>query len=253
MRKAKFVAGVILALGIVTAAEVFAESGSVQFSADMRQSGPQGDAHSKMYVGKDRMRMEMEQGGQQIVRIVDNSKNIEWILYPDQQSYVEHRLPQTATPGAGQADDANPCAAMPGATCEKLGTDTLSGRPVVKWKMTFSHQGKVFESTEWIDTERNMPLRSERADGSRNELIFLGQEQVGGRTAEKWEMKSAQPGKAPESSYQWYDPRLELAIREEFPGGFVRELVNIREGQQPESLFSVPAGFKAISIPGQGK
>lgn len=197
--------------------------------------------------------MEMEQGGQRIVRIVDNSNNVEWILYPDQQSYVEHRLPQTATAGAGQADDANPCAAMPDANCENLGTETVSGRQAVKWKMTFSHQGKVYASTEWIDKERHMPLRSERADGSRSEMVFLGQDQLGGRPAEKWEMKSSQSGKAPESSYQWYDPQLDLAIREEFPGGFVRELVNIREGQQPESLFSVPAGFKQISIPGKGK
>jgi len=252
MRKVKFLVGFSLTLGLAVSAVAHAELGGAEFSADMRQSGPQGDATSRMYVGKDRMRMEMEQGGQQIVRILDSSKKVEWLLYPDQKSYMERGAPAAGAVGAGQTDESNPCAAMSGATCENLGTETVSGRQAVKWRVTFSHQGRVFASTEWLDSERNIPLRSERADGSRSELVFLGQEQLGGRTVEKWEMKSSQQGKAPQSSFQWYDPKLKLAIREEFPGGFVRELVNIREGQQPEHLFVVPADYRQISIPESG-
>lgn len=248
MRSARFLARLSLLAGVVAAAAVYAEFGEVEFSAEMRQSGPQGDSTSKMYVGKDRMRMEMEQGGQKIIRIVDNDKQVEWILYPDQQSYMERKGAAGGSPG-GSADDTNPCASMPGATCENLGTETVGGRQAVKWKVTLSHQGKDFQSTEWIDSERNMPLRSERSDGSSSQLTLLGQEQLGGRAVEKWEMKSSRPGKAPETSYQWFDPTLKLAIREEFPGGFVREMVNIRVGQQPDDLFVVPPGYKQISIP----
>lgn len=251
MRKISFLVGLSLLAGVVTAVPVYAGFGTVEFSAEMRQSGPQGDSVSKMYVGKDRMRMEMEQGGQKIVRIVDNDKQVEWILYPDQQSYMERKMP--GGEAGGKSEDTNPCGAMPGATCENLGTETISGRPAVKWKVTFSHQGKVFQSTEWMDSERNVPLRSERGDGSRSEMTLVGQEQLGGRTVEKWEMKSSFPGKAPETSYQWFDPTLDLAVREEFPGGFVREMVNIRVGQQPDELFVVPPGYKQISIPGPGQ
>jgi hypothetical protein len=252
MRSAKFLVGLSLALGVGCSAAVYAEIGGVEFSAEMRQSGPQGDSASKMYVGKERMRMEMEQGGQQIVRIVDGRKNVEWIVYPDQKSYMERSAPAAGEIGAGQTEQANPCAGMPGATCEKLGTETVSGREAVKWRISFSHQGKAFESTEWIDSERNIPLRSERADGSRTELVFVGKEQLGGRTVEKWEMKTSQPGRAPQSSYQWYDPKLKLAVREEFPGGYVRELVNIQVGEQPEDLFTIPADYRRISVPSGG-
>jgi hypothetical protein len=251
MRSATSLVGLSLLAGVVASAAVYAEFGTVEFSAEMRQSGPQGDSQSKMYVGKDRMRMEMEQGGQQIIRIVDNTKQVEWILYPDQQSYIERKGPGAAP--SGQADDTNPCASMPGATCEDLGTETVNGRKAVKWKVAVSHQGKVYESTEWIDSERKVSLRSERADGSRSELTVLGQEQLGGRAVEKWEMKSSLPGKAPETSYEWFDPTLKLAVREEFPGGFVREMVNIRVGPQPDDLFIIPAGYKRISIPGPAK
>ncbi len=52
---------------------------------------------------------------------------------------------------------------------------------------------------------------------------------------------------------RWFDPELNLAIREEFPGGFVREMKNIKLAPQDASLFEVPAGYKKIALPQGGQ
>jgi hypothetical protein len=47
-------------------------------------------------------------------------------------------------------------------------------------------------------------------------------------------------------STQWYDPELQIAIREELPGGYFRELRSIQLGPQPDHLFSVPDGYRLV-------
>ena len=57
------------------------------------------------------------------------------------------------------------------------------------------------------------------------------------------------PGGQTQVSYQWFDPELNTNIREEGPGGFMREMRNIKTGKQPVKLFTVPAGYEEISMP----
>jgi len=82
---------------------------------------------------------------------------------------------------------------------------------------------------------------------------MLGTEAVNGRSAEKWEMTANFPNGQNRVSYQWYDPALQMIIREEQPGGFTRNLTNIKQQAQPAALFSIPAGYKEVSMPqGEG-
>jgi hypothetical protein len=89
-------------------------------------------------------------------------------------------------------------------------------------------------------------------DGSGMELAFRGTEKVSGRMTEKWEMKTTSPDGEGQVSYQWFDPELKTNLREENPNGFVREMRNIKPGKQPDSLFTVPAGYKEITMPEGG-
>jgi hypothetical protein len=86
-------------------------------------------------------------------------------------------------------------------------------------------------------------------NGETMELILVGQDTIDGRAVEKWEMTTTAPDQAPTKTLQWYDPQLKLAVREEFPGGFVRELTSIRIGEQPDHLFTVPAGYNRTEMP----
>lgn len=241
----------VLSLLATTAA---AELAGVEFSAKVLSLAPDGQTSTgRMFVGDGRMRMEMAQDGREIVRISDQNRRAEWILFPDQQTYLEHGAPsEPAAPAGGSAsaaDGADPCAGTPGMTCRRIGEETIAGRPAVKWEMAATHEGQTLTGTQWIDVERGMPLKQELPNGPTMELRLLGSEEIGGRAVEKWEMRVMAPDQPVSTTLQWYDPQLRLAIREEFPGGFVRELTEIRVGPQPDHLFTVPAGYTRAEPP----
>jgi len=229
------------AVGMDTAA---ARGPLQQFSAETYQKAPQGGEQSgKLFVGAGVTRREMAQNGEQIIQIADDNKGAQWVIFPSRRSYMEQQSPAGMAP-AGAADN-NPCAVMPGATCTDLGSEVVSGRKAEKWQIQMSYQGQIQSITQWIDSERGNPLRSESAAG-RMEFRLVGQDSVAGRPVEKWEMSVTQGNTPPQRSYQWYDPQLGVTIREEMPGGYVRELRNIQVGTQPGELFVVPAGFQKM-------
>lgn len=248
MPKSKFLLFLNAIVG-VCAATAFAQPVDSEFYADIVQKGPQGPGSTaKMYVGKDRIRTEITQNDQQIVHIVDNNKNTEWVLYPSERTYMQMRY--AATPNAPPSKNianSDPCQGRQGVTCVNLGDEKVSERDTTKWEMTFDSEGKTM--TQWIDIERGIPLRRVMPDGSKIELRLLGSDTIGGRPVEKWETVATPKDETPQSSFQWYDPKLGLAIKEEFPGGYIRELRNISEGEQPDELFSIPAGYKQMSAP----
>ncbi|MCG6896480.1 MAG: hypothetical protein LJE61_09070 [Thiocapsa sp.] len=244
--------GIALATALVATAR--GEIAGVQFSADMISRGPDGQVVSgRMYVGDGRMRMEMTQQGREIVRISDQNRRMEWILFPDQQSYIE----QGGSEGQGGGDapaplpsaESDPCAGMPGMSCRRLGQEDVSGRPAVKWEMVMTHEGKTLKGVQWIDAERGLPLKHEMPNGETMELKLVGNESIEGRQVEKWEMTTTLPNEQPSRTFQWYDPQLKLSVREEFPGGYVRELKSIRIAEQPDHLFTVPAGYTRMEMP----
>ena len=80
----------------------------------------------------------------------------------------------------------------------------------------------------------------------------LGVENVNGRATEKWEFIATQQGQTMRAVY-WFDRKLRMPIRKEFPGSHVSELRDIREGPQPAHLFTVPQGYKKIEFPSEGQ
>jgi outer membrane lipoprotein-sorting protein len=224
-----------------------------EFSAEMVQHGPQGEMSSgKMFVGNKRMRTEMSHQGQQVIRITDENRGVEWVLFPEQKKYMEQKLAEPGGKAGGGAKPKpaeDPCGGMPGLTCRKLGEEDIGGRTAVKWEMVASRQGQTMKSTQWIDKERGVPLRQEMPNGQTTELKFIGKEDIGGRQVEKWEMVATMPNQPETRTFQWLDPELEMAVRQEFPGGMVSELTDIRVGKQPDELFNIPAGYERMSAP----
>ena len=51
---------------------------------------------------------------------------------------------------------------------------------------------------------------------------------------------------------EWYDPELQMAIKQEYPGGMVSELVGIRVGPQADENFTLPAGYSRMEMPQGG-
>lgn len=219
----------------------------VAFMADMVQQGPQGQVAHKFFVDKKKSRMEMVQGGQQVVQIMDMEQQTVWILNPSQKNYME--IKSGGQLGAMQQTiGKDPCAGLSGATCKQLGEDLVSGRKAIKWEIHMSVEGKSLTAYEWVDVERGTPLRSESTMGNM-EMRLLGTEKLNGRTVEKWEVVATHPQQPPVTMVRWFDPALKFSVKQELPGGMVTELKNIQEGPQQESLFSVPAGYTKVPLP----
>lgn len=232
---------------VLTLQTAMAEGLSQSFSAFAVQQIPgQEPRLAKMYVTPEYVRKEYEKQGEALIEITDLKAGRSYLLFPKRQRYMlREAAPEVAQQqGKGLL---NPCRLQPQAQCRQLSTETLFGRSVEKWVMSVSYQGKTYQSLYWIDQVRGVPLRQELADGTRTELRPLGDETLHGRSTEKWQMTTTLPDGTSKVSTEWYDQELKIVIREELPGGYIREMRDIAVGPQDPGLFVVPQGYQQVA------
>lgn len=123
-----FIAGVIG----MSAASAAAQN----FSADVTGKNPEGRFRGKRYMQNGNVRMEMPQA----ITITRVDKKVVWMLMPSQQMYMEH--PLTARDYAVS----NASAKLGEIERKPLGTDTLGGKTMNKFQVTYSGEGaSLFE------------------------------------------------------------------------------------------------------------
>lgn len=221
---------------------------NAEFSADAVMMTPQQPAmQSKMYVSKKAVRTETNMNGREVIEITYPEEYRSVLLYPQQKIYLESKAPQQQS--KNKATDNSPCAQLPNAECQLLGKETIDGRQTEKWQVITDSRGQQLRTLHWIDTKRKLALREFFPDGSFSELKMVSKETVNGRQTEKWERVFSRPDGSSMTSYQWYDPELKIAIREEMPGGYVRELKNIKVGKQKSQLFVIPKNYNKMDQP----
>lgn len=95
-----------------------------------------------------------------------------------------------------------------------------------------------------------MPEDEEHPCKSAKEVVCrkLGNETVGGRAVEKWEIVSEYNG-VEERATIWFDIKLGVRVRELVPGKLMQEITNIKVAPQPDSLFELPAGYQKVDPP----
>lgn len=206
------------------------------FSADTLLSGPQQQQQlGRMYVSAGRVRTEMQNGNEKLVEIIDPTQGVAWLINPTQKSYMQRPVPKVL----GEASDNNPCAPLSGVHCQRMGEETLDGRAAVKWRMDAAGRSRL----QWQDAAHGFALRIVEGEHERMAMHFIGNEQIEGRQVEKWR-SSVQGPQGMVQSEQWYDPQLNIAIRQHAPDGSLRELHNIVVGPQPDELFRLPQGYR---------
>lgn len=225
--------------------------GTAEFSATAVQQVPQQPERvARMAVAADKVRMEYSDGGQRVVEITDLSAGRALRLWPESRTYVvQQAQPQVLEQLRQSRQPTTPCVGAPQARCTKLGDEVLFGRVVAKWEMVVEHQGRDYRSLYWIDRERFMPLRQLWADGTLTELRPDGQDRLDGRATERWQMVTRRSDGQSMTASQWLDSELQMVIREELPGGYLRELRDIRVAPQDPALFQVPAGYRQVQTP----
>jgi len=222
---------------------------AIEFSAKAVQHYPQGKPRiAVISVGDDGVRREYQLNQQTIIDIYRPSKQTRWVIYPKQLAYRQYKGVKIKTGMARSTKpiSTNPCTEGSNQRCRLLGRENINGRLADKWEVNRSIKGKIIKALIWVDVQRGQALRQFFPDGSRVELLQLKDEMINGRKTEKWILKSTQPGGKIEQTYQWYDPQLGIIIKESIPGGYVRELRDIKVGKQPAVLFKVPAGYHEL-------
>lgn len=215
-----------------------------EFSAEAVQSAPgRPSMNVKMFVSKKAVRTELTTNGNTVVEIVYPKEQRRVLLNEFRKIYIEQKS-QKSNPEKSKKLINSPCANLINATCKKLTKEKVNGRDAVKWEMTVDRNGRKFKSLHWLDKKYFMPLRQQLHDGSISTMILLGKENINGRNAEKWKFQATQPNGKVMASQQWYDPKLKMVIREELPGGYIRELKNIKVTRQNKKLFKVPSDYK---------
>lgn len=232
---------------------------NVQFSGLAAQSGPDGRTReAKLFVGDNQVRMEHRRDGAEMIEIFDMKHARALLLVPAQMVYMQREVPQGGrnNPMLPPANS-NPCTLLKDAHCKKLGSESLYGRSVSKWEVRVAREGKTHGSLHWIDDERHMSLRDVWPDGTVSEQVFEGVENLHGRPTERWVKTTTLTDGKTEVATQWYDPQLQIAIREQLPGGYFREIRDIKIAPQPPRLFQLPAGYRrvenALPTPAQGQ
>jgi len=149
---------------------------TVQFSADetMTTAGRSGNPTTmagRVYIGKARMRTDMNMAGRGNMAMILNleTKNT-IILMLDQKMAMD----MSAMGGrAGQMmgakppidtskpiDPEHPCAMSPDMTCNLVGNETVNGRECQKWIMTRkASDGTTTTSTAWLDMKLHYPIK----------------------------------------------------------------------------------------------
>lgn len=238
----------VVAVGLVFAAR--AEAAEVSFSAQAIQQMPnQAPQTGMIYKSGTAMRMEFEQQGQKVIQIVDPAQGLMRMLFPQQRAYMEQRNP--GPPPGKPTQATNPCggAQAAGATCQKSGVKKFAGIDAEEWIIS-PKDGSGQVRAYW-DPRRRQLVGQVMPDGSMTQDVLVGMETVEGRKVEHWRATAMKPGKEPQTMERWFDPELEVNVREDLPGGVQRAFKNIKIGPIDPAMFQVPQGYRKIDPPRQ--
>lgn len=220
-----------------------------EFSAEAVQSAPgKPSMNVKMFVSKKAVRTESTVNGNTVIEIVYPKEQRRVLLNKFRKTYVEQK-PQKIREVKNKNTSASPCNGIFNATCKKAGKEKIDGRDAVKWEMTAQRNGRSFKSLHWIDKKHQIPLREQFHDGMISTMTLIGKEKINGRNTEKWKLKAIRNNGQSIESQQWYDPKLKMVIREAMPGGYIRELKNIKITKQNKKLFAIPSDYKKEGMP----
>ncbi|MBF0154101.1 MAG: DUF4412 domain-containing protein [Magnetococcales bacterium] len=97
------------------------------------------------------------------------------------------------------------------------------------------------------------PLPDEAASPCQTDKNFscrrVGNERINNRDTQHWHITYNNPQGAQESTHLWIDPRLQIAIKEQYHDGGLVQLTDIREETQNSELFKIPGDYQQIILP----
>lgn len=163
-------AGILLALGAVPVSASAENYTGPGFSGDafVSNAGQPLQQVGSVNVGAEGFRMNMVDQGRRIASLVRWSDHMVYSLFLDEKAYLQMPAEQV---GMEEYED-RPCVGFRDG--EKLGPDTVDGRPVEKWRCTGElnpAQGRApADATTWYDRELEFEIRIQRDGGETFEV-----------------------------------------------------------------------------------
>jgi hypothetical protein len=221
---------------------------AVSFTADAVQHRGTEVSRAKMFWNDGSVRFEYMDQGTPMVQIFDNKNSKVIWLDSAKKVYIERELTdQQAVPVmAGTEKKYNPCDDFPDAECTRLKSDEINDRQTEKWLITFKVNGRDQHVFQWIDKKHQILVRQENPDGSVLDVKILDDQEINGRQVCRVDMNATGPDGSSVRATQWYDPVLEIVVRQQTDDGAMDELRNIRVETIKAEMFAVPEGYRTV-------
>jgi hypothetical protein len=221
---------------------------AVSFTADAVQHRGTETSHAKMYWNDGSVRFEYLDQGVPMVQIFDNkNRKVIW-LDSAKKVYIERELTdqQSAPVMAGTEKKYNPCSDFPGAECTRLKSAELNDRKTDKWLITIRVDGRDQHVFQWIDKKHRILVRQENPDGSVLDVEILDDREVNGRKVRRVDIDAIDSEGNSVHATQWYDPILDIVVRQQADDGAIDELRNIKLETVKAEMFAIPEGYRTV-------
>jgi hypothetical protein len=174
----RVILGVAVAACAVVGTASAKQGAPVEFSATSITQMPQAKQpmSSKLYVGEGQMRIETEVMGIRGISLMDLETGTMTMLMPEKRMAMDMPLGSPEAPKPVLlAPGGNPCTGQRDMTCERLGTERVSGYSTQKWRMVpISRSNWRVEMTVWFAPALGgFPIRSEDANGLASQLTDI--------------------------------------------------------------------------------
>ncbi len=151
MRKTYLVLCISVLLLFVSSSVAMAQG----FSADLVSKAGDQVFTGKIYVAKDKMRMDTDMS----ISITRLDRRVIWILMPQEKMYMEQQLtPQSIIPGKDTMTDE--------VQTTLLGTETVNGYAANKYRVVIKGKNNSSSHLQWLTVDAGFPVRMAAEDGS---------------------------------------------------------------------------------------
>jgi len=150
-KRARLVSAAISIFIFLLAAVALAED----FSADIISVTKGGNFQGKIFISKDRIRME----NPETITITRMDKKTVWILMPKDKMYMEQPFDPASVIGASDK--------VSGEIERKLiGQEIIGGRMSSKYQVVYNQNGRKMSMFQWLVPGLSMPVKTAAADNS---------------------------------------------------------------------------------------
>ena len=152
----RFMVGMVTALMFV----LVSLASAAEFSATVFSKAKGEEMQGKVFVKGDKMRNEVNMGGETNITITRPDKKVVWIAMPQQKMYMEMPLSDKMQQRMALKDPEIR------ARMKLLGTETVNGYECEKYEMSNVVEGKPITSHVWIAKKFGLSIKSVTTDGS---------------------------------------------------------------------------------------